>query len=93
MNAIPVLNLSRGILLASASQVDLTDPWLTFFYCLVDVPPDTSQRQPSLIVLFLVFQAIGLVGGIIIILTARFYSPIKRHATWYNFMVILSSSG
>jgi len=68
MNATPVLNLSRGILLAN-------------------VPPDTSQHQPSLIVLFLVFQVIGLVGGIIIILTARFYSPIKRHATWYNFML------
>lgn len=69
----------------------LTDPWLIFFYCIVDVPPDTSQHQPSLIVLFLVFQLIGLVGGIIIILTARFYSPIKRHATWYNFMVLIQS--
>ncbi|KAE9403538.1 hypothetical protein BT96DRAFT_990202 [Gymnopus androsaceus JB14] len=48
---------------------------------------DTSQHQASLIVFFLVLQIIGLFGGIIIILTARFYSPIQRHATWYNFML------
>ncbi|KAJ3854165.1 hypothetical protein EV368DRAFT_80872 [Lentinula lateritia] len=57
-----------------------------------DIPPDSSQHDASLIILFLVLQIIGLVGSIFTILIARF-SPVRRHLTWYNFLAswIISS--
>ncbi|KAJ3880239.1 hypothetical protein F5051DRAFT_170474 [Lentinula edodes] len=56
------------------------------------IPPDSSQHDASLIILFFVLQLIGLVGSIFTIVIAHF-SLIRRHLTWYNFLAswIISS--
>ncbi|KAJ4495382.1 hypothetical protein C8R41DRAFT_292069 [Lentinula lateritia] len=56
------------------------------------IPPDSSQHDTSLIILFFALQLIGLVGSIFTIVIAHF-SPIRRHLTWYNFLAswIISS--
>ncbi|KAJ4466006.1 hypothetical protein J3R30DRAFT_3720873 [Lentinula aciculospora] len=55
-------------------------------------PPDSSQHDPSLIILFLVLQLIGLIGSIVTVFIARF-SCVRRHLAWYNFLAswIISS--
>ncbi|KAJ3977450.1 hypothetical protein EV361DRAFT_957877, partial [Lentinula raphanica] len=57
-----------------------------------NIPPDTSQHQSSLIVVFLTLQLIGVVGSVFTILIARL-SLIKRHLTWYNFLASWVISG
>lgn len=76
------------------SAMIASDPIVTYSDQLIPtvIPPDSSQHDTSLIILFFALQLIGLVGSIFTIVIAHF-SPIRRHLTWYNFLAswIISS--